>query len=505
MQVKLKIVLTVLMFSLFFVNWYGWNEESNFALTRALVEESRFEIDSFANLTGDRSLIDSHYYSDKPPGLAFLASFPYFCFKFFDNNFKPKGFIAENYGNVTIITQVDRGPFIFTSMLLLTLLSASIFTALTTLLVFYSVKRIVKKHALFLSLSYFFTTLAFHYAFHFMTHALATFFLFFSFFLLHFFKKKKNVLLAGIFLGISLLFENLILVLLPLFLIYSSFKLKKSNLNCFWIGLSLGVLPFFLYHFLITHKLFYLVSSFPDRQIFKHAYELEESFNVIKIFHLEKPFPDLMVGIRILFYPYRGLFFYSPFLLFSIPGLILMFRKESEEALLIIFSLLLLVATLSMRRTWWGGYCFGERYLLPLIPFLFLPLSYWVKRFGTKYLIPLFILSFFINLTGLQPAEEYAYDWNKMEASEKILKYESSFKILFNPLVEHYLPLFLKDGPRSPFFEHLINGELILDIRLPPLSKGIDFPFSRFHIPFLCLLPLTILTFLIWRKEIKII
>jgi len=505
MQVKFKILLTVLIFSTFFINWYGWNEESNFVLTRALVEENRFEIDSFANLTGDRSFINSHYYSDKPPGLAILASFPYFFFKFFDNNFKPKGFIAENYGNVTIITEVDRGPFIFTSMFLLTLVSASTFTGLTTLLVFYSVKRIVKKHALFLSLSYFFATLAFHYAFHFMTHATATFFLFFSFFLIYFSKKLKNVLLAGIFLGISLLFENLIAVLLPLFLIYSFLKLKKSYWSYFLIGLSIGTLPFFLYHFLITHKIFYLVSSFPDRQIFKHAYELKQSFDLIRNFHLEKPFPDLMVALRILFYPYRGLFFHSPFLLFSIPGLILMFKKQRKEALLVLFSLLALILTISMRRTWWGGYCFGERYLLPLIPFLFLPISHWVKKFGIKYLIPLFALSFFINLVGLQQAEEYAYDWNKMEASEMILKYENSFQILFNPLVEYYLPLFLKYGPRSPFFEHLINGNFIIDIRIPPLSKGIDFPFSKFHLPFLSLLPLAILTFLIWRKEIKIL
>jgi len=491
------------MFSTFFVNWYGWNEESNFALTRALVEENRFEIDSFANLTGDRSFINSHYYSDKPPGLAFLSSFPYFFLKFFDNGFEPKGFISQNYGNATIITEIDRGPFIFTSMFLLTLLSVSIFTGLTTLLIFYLAKKIVKKHALFLSLSYFFATIAFHYALHFMTHAISTFFLFFSFFLLYFSKKLRNFLLAGIFLGISLLFENLILVLLPLFLVYSFFKLKKRYWSYFLIGLSIGVIPFFLYHLSITNKPFYLVSSFLDKQIFKHAYEVQ-SFDFIKIFHLEKPFPDLMVMLRILFYPYRGLFFYSPFLLFSIPGFILMFKKQKKEVLLIIFSLLLLTAVISMRRIWWGGCCFGERYLLPLIPFLFFPISYFVKRFGIKCLIPFFILSFFINLIGLQRGEEYAYDLNKMEASEIILEYESSFKILFNPLKDHYLPLFLKYGPRSPFFEHLINGNFIIDVRVPHISKGTDFPFSKFYIPFLCLLPLAVLTFLIWRKEIKI-
>jgi hypothetical protein len=34
------------------------------------------------------------------------------------------------------------------------------------------------------------------------------------------------------------------------------------------------------------------------------------------------------------------------------------------------------------------------------------------------------------------------------------------------------------------------------------LSKGVDFPFSKFHIPFLVLVPVFIVEISIWRKEI---
>jgi hypothetical protein len=140
--------------------------------------------------------------------------------------------------------------------------------------------------------------------------------------------------------------------------------------------------------------------------------------------------------------------------------------------------------------------------LLPLVLFLSLPLIFAFKKINRKIFLVFLFISILINFLGLQPAEDWAYDWNSMDMREDWLIKQNSFEILANPLIEHYLPLALKYGPRSGIFEHLINGYISIDIRFPPLSKGIDFPFSKFHVPFLVLLPIFIFEVLIWKKEI---
>lgn len=67
-KVEIKIFLSTFVIYLLFLNWIGWAENSLYDLTRAIVDENRFEIDSFYNNTGDRLLINGHYYSNKAPG-----------------------------------------------------------------------------------------------------------------------------------------------------------------------------------------------------------------------------------------------------------------------------------------------------------------------------------------------------------------------------------------------------------------------------------------------------
>lgn len=55
----------------------GWNQNAQFDLTRAIVEQKRFAIDVYASNTGDVSRHGGHVYSNKPPGLSFLAAAPY--------------------------------------------------------------------------------------------------------------------------------------------------------------------------------------------------------------------------------------------------------------------------------------------------------------------------------------------------------------------------------------------------------------------------------------------
>ena len=51
----------------------GWNQNSRLDLLHALLVQKTFKIDAYHENTGDKSIHDGHYYSDKAPGIVFLA------------------------------------------------------------------------------------------------------------------------------------------------------------------------------------------------------------------------------------------------------------------------------------------------------------------------------------------------------------------------------------------------------------------------------------------------
>jgi hypothetical protein len=54
----------------------GWNQNSRFALIRAILERQTVRIDAYQLHTGDRALWQGHYYTDKAPGASLLALAP---------------------------------------------------------------------------------------------------------------------------------------------------------------------------------------------------------------------------------------------------------------------------------------------------------------------------------------------------------------------------------------------------------------------------------------------
>lgn len=72
---KLASLLGVACF-LSFIYFYeggGWNQNSRFDLLRAIVERHTLQIDAYQLNTGDKAHFRGHYYSEKAPGVVFLA------------------------------------------------------------------------------------------------------------------------------------------------------------------------------------------------------------------------------------------------------------------------------------------------------------------------------------------------------------------------------------------------------------------------------------------------
>jgi hypothetical protein len=74
-QRKRAILLGVVSFFSFnyFYEGGGWNQNSRFDLLRAIVERHTLQIDAYHENTQDKAHFRGHYYSDKAPGLVFLA------------------------------------------------------------------------------------------------------------------------------------------------------------------------------------------------------------------------------------------------------------------------------------------------------------------------------------------------------------------------------------------------------------------------------------------------
>ena len=58
---------------IYFYEGGGWNQNSRFDLLRAIVERHTLQIDAYHENTGDKAHFQGHYYSEKAPGLVFLA------------------------------------------------------------------------------------------------------------------------------------------------------------------------------------------------------------------------------------------------------------------------------------------------------------------------------------------------------------------------------------------------------------------------------------------------
>ncbi len=516
---EIMIFITFFIVYSFFVHWVGWVENSQFDLTRSIVEEGRFEIDSYANNTGDRAVYGEHYYSNKVPGVSFLSVPIYVGWKLIYNsiilnsfmeNSRINNYIINTFSGVPIVTYINPGFFVLTSMILVTIFTSSLFSALTVVLI-YKISRYFtrnEKHRLLITIIYGLGTLAFPYATVFYTHATGTFFAFLAFYLLFKIKKEKiednkYLFLAGLSIGFAVVSDySVTLIFLGLLLLTNSFR--RYKLFLFILGSLVGIIPLLLYNFFIFGNPLELTINYSDSNIFPPITQVT--------------LPNLYIILRLLVFPYRGLFFYYPILALSLVGLFYMYKKYKTESLFISFIFISFLIAFSMLFVWWGGTAFGPRYLLPVIPFLMIPLLYAFEKTNFKIISFLLLISIFTNVLGLQTWENLIVEPNDIKISSEYKERVNTLQLLNNPLYDYYLPLFIENGPRSRIFENLISGDYNVDIRDNPLSKMEAFPKSRiplFSLPFLgivflklrflSLLPLAIILFLIWRREISAI
>ncbi|MFH1453831.1 MAG: hypothetical protein ABIH00_07610 [Armatimonadota bacterium] len=106
-------------------------------------------------------------------------------------------------------------------------------------------------------------------------------------------------------------------------------------------------------------------------------------------------------GILTVFYGFvlssgRSIFLYNPVLIAALFGIASFYKKFKEESWAVLSFVIISFLLFSSVPFWYGGLCWGPRYLYPIIPFLMLPLGevFTEKRFEfiKKRILPILVI-----------------------------------------------------------------------------------------------------------------
>ncbi|MEM5832121.1 MAG: glycosyltransferase family 39 protein [Candidatus Aenigmatarchaeota archaeon] len=493
---RIKIFVTFFVLSSLFTYWTSWNEETNFLLTKTIVDNGIFYLDEYRNKIGDVIYLDNHYFARISRWIiSTLSTFLYFFLKILVN---------------------DENSLKF----LLSIFTSTLFFSLSTLLVYNLSKKFIKniKHRVLIPLIYGFSTPVFQQARFFTTHSTETFFTVLTIYLL--FKVLENnelkyTILSGIFIGLGLLLTPVLIIFFILVVLILWLKNKKKECLVFFFITLFICLPFYITYYLVVKLPMITIVPLPI-------------FTSVKFFTYMPFFPEtfkfdifpLSNFLQLLIFPSKGIFFYYPILILSFIGF---FISEKHKIVIFVLSFLILFTILGisiMSIMWWGGWVsYGSsRILTVLTPFFSIGLMSFVDKFGFKLIIPFMLISTFNNFLLLQYGEDKisTLSWEEYEYKMK------NFHALSNPLFEHYLPLTIINGPRSILLENLIiHRKIDINLKHPfnPITpefipnypiierceiKLLTLPIGILvlKLPWLSMFILLCILVLIWRNEI---
>ena len=333
----------------FHINLFGgWNQLSRALPLVSLVEEGTLQIDAHHQLTGDKALIDGHYYSDKAPAATFLALPAY--------AFARVAFSGSRYA-----TDGPRvGSRAVGDAILIGTLVSSALPFLAILLLFVSrldagagPNGVASPRMTAVGLLY--GTYVFAYADYFFGHMLAALLLLLAYFALF---ERRAPFAAGLALGGAVFTEYPSLVALLVWGVQCAVAGRRRDAVRLALGAGPGILASLAYNRVLTGDALTPAYKFESLSDFARQTQL---------FGFGLPQPE--AAWELVFGQARGLLFHVPVLLAFVlasavagPGALRTWLASPVRALLVAHVLLF-----SSFYMWHGGSCFGPRFLLPAV------------------------------------------------------------------------------------------------------------------------------------------
>jgi hypothetical protein len=360
------LALTLFVSYAYFYTAGGWNQNSRFALVRAILEERTLQIDSYKEHTGDRALWNGHFYSDKAPGQSLLAVAPVA--------------IARVGSRAMGVEPRSMREVIWTSYVA-TVSTAALLTIAAALGVYWLslVWGASRRAAVLATLAYGLASPAWSYATLFIGHGVTAGTLMLAFLCaLALPVSRRGPLLAwvsGLLCGFAVLSEFPAAVPVALIVVFAGVGLytrrKDDAPRLLGYVIGGGALVALL-------LMVYNASAFDSP--FRLGYGSEDNSEGVAM--LERGLfgitrPSLHVIYEVLIGPYRGLLPLAPAFFMAPLGLAWLARaRDRRWPILIAAAIALAYILLNVSYHFWeGGWFVGPRHLLPGLPFLALGLA----------------------------------------------------------------------------------------------------------------------------------
>jgi hypothetical protein len=415
-QIEICLFLTLLLcYVYFFPRWADPNQNSRLDMVVAVVDDGTFQIDNYVENTVDYAKVGEHYYSDKAPGAAFLGIPVYAVLKkgFLDSSIMDSLMdrLADNEALKATLREEGTGLLehkvrFAIAQVALTFVASALPTALMGALIYRLLARFTARQwpRILVVLGYGLLTPAFAYAGAFYGHQLSAACLFAAFYLVFVGMKPLStfsLLTVGLLLGYSVITEYPSILIVGILFLYTLYRLSDQR-RIGWV-----ILPGAL---IAAGWMTYNTAIFGSPLELGYSYsELWTEQHHTGFMSLTWPHWEVIWGIT--FSPFRGLFVLSPLLLLAMPGFVLWWRsgEHRPEFWVALTSAVIVFLFNSSSIMWWGGYAIGPRYLLPMLPFMALPIVFvfreWEDRMWMRVLsIVLFAWSL-IATWGLTLAE----------------------------------------------------------------------------------------------------
>ena len=473
------LVLTIC-YGYFMPKWADWGANSRANLVYAFVDKGVLYIDDYhentgdkacfagADYTGDSPCEDGHYYTDKSLGPSLLALPFYTVFTKIAALPPIERFISSGsgLGNFEDTLNPDgagiRPEAMYQGMALafMTFFAMALPSAVLGAVVFLFAARFTTRdsYAFILALAFGLGTMAFPYSNVLYQHQTAAVGAFIGFFLLWRVIYEQASLrwlwLVGVLFSLVVITEYPVAPALAVIFIWAAIKMPNrwQLYRVILAGIPLGVI-FMGYNYLTFETIMPVGYNYSINWQDQHQ---------TGFLSLTAPTIDRLYGLTLS--PFRGIFILSPFLLLVFPGLYLMWKQRPDQRdvwvvlVLVMFSFMLYNAASVM---WWGGFTVGPRYLVPMMPFMVLPISFafnWLLeklpgRVLTAALVAISLFSVWALTIGGQGWPEVAGFPNT------IAEMNASF-----PLFDHALPLLAEGDVARNYGGILLDMEGLLSL-----------------------------------------
>lgn len=431
---EVEIILFLLCFFSYgyFFHGGGNNQNATYDQIRSIAEYGELSINRFAYNTHDISIYKGFIFPNKAPGLTFLGV--------------PIGFVLFQLKEVFLHFMVEDTYFLFACHLLSWLTVGFISAILCVVLfrfIYYLTQCTIT--AFIGTMGYTFGTTAFAYSTILYAHQVAAAFSFIAFYLVFVTRNKKtnclsSLFFSGLLAGYAVITEypNMFVWLALFVYVIILFSYNKKHIGFFIIGSLIPAIILLIYNYLCYGNPIHF--SYFSYFVYNANIQpgLKETVKTIS-------FPKLTIFYKITFDPYRGIFYYCPFLLTFFPGIYFFLKKKgiSKEFLFLIVVVAYFFVFNASYQFWFGGWSLGPRHLVSVLPFMVLLSSFFIKQFPkiTTFTV---LLSFFsmimaVSVTPETPSDRYR-----------------------NPVIEFYLKNFFNSNlslNKLPIFTSNIFGD----------------------------------------------